>query len=75
MVSGSRALLSDVNAPAISSTIFYSQFSPAGWHAKIGESTLADAILDQIVHNQYIIELHSSPSEPSMREVYGLKND
>jgi hypothetical protein len=31
------------------STIFLSQFSPAGWHAKIGEGTLADAILDRIV--------------------------
>lgn len=56
------------------STIFCSQFAPAGWHAKIGESTLADAILDRIVHDSYSIELHSSPSEPSMREVYGLKN-
>ena len=26
------------------STIFSSQFSPAGWHGKIGEGTLADAI-------------------------------
>jgi len=32
------------------STIFCSQFSPAGWHEKIGEATLADAILDRIVH-------------------------
>jgi len=55
------------------STIFCSQFLPAGWHAKIGESTLADAILDRIVHDSYSIEIHSSPSEPSMREVYGLK--
>lgn len=26
--------------------IFSSQFSPAGWHGKIDEDTLADAILD-----------------------------
>ena len=28
------------------STIFCSQFAPAGWYTKIGEATLADAILD-----------------------------
>lgn len=56
------------------SIIFCSQFSPVGWHAKIGESTLADAILDRIVHDSYSIELHSSQNEPSMREVYGLKD-
>ena len=29
------------------STIFCSQFAPAGWYTKIGEATLADAILDR----------------------------
>jgi DNA replication protein DnaC len=37
------------------STIFSSQFEPDGWHGKIGEGTLADAILDRIVHNSYTI--------------------
>ena len=55
-----------------SSTIFCSQFAPAGWHAKIGEATLADAILDRIVHDSYTIEIHSSAGDPSMREVYGI---
>ncbi|MDD5703525.1 MAG: IS21-like element helper ATPase IstB [Dehalococcoidales bacterium] len=55
------------------STIFCSQFAPAGWHAKIGEATLADAILDRIVYDSYIIEIHSDGDEPSMREVYGIK--
>ena len=55
------------------STIFCSQFAPAGWHAKIGEATLADAILDRIVYDSYIIEVHSDGDEPSMREVYGIK--
>ena len=35
------------------STIFISQFAPAGWPGKIGEETLADAILDRIVHDSY----------------------
>ena len=37
------------------STIFGSQFAPAGWHQKIGQETLADAILDRIVHDSYTI--------------------
>lgn len=58
------------------STIFCSQFSPAGWHKKIGETALADAILDRIVHDSYTIEIQSKDgkADQSMREVYGLKN-
>jgi DNA replication protein DnaC len=37
------------------STIFCSQFETGGWHAKIGEATLADAICDRIVHNAHKI--------------------
>jgi len=37
------------------STIFCSQFDPRGWHEQIGENTLADAILDRIVHDSYTI--------------------
>lgn len=55
------------------STIFCSQFAPAGWHAKVGEATLADAILDRIVYDSYTIEIHCDSDEPSMREVYGIK--
>jgi DNA replication protein DnaC len=55
------------------STIFCSQFAPAGWHTKIGEATLADAILDRIVYDSYTIEIHSEENEPSMREIYGIK--
>jgi len=55
------------------STIFCSQFAPAGWHAKIGEATLADAILDRIVYDSYTIEIHCDSDEPSMRELYGIK--
>lgn len=55
------------------STIFCSQFAPAGWHAKIGEATLADAILDRIVYDSYTIEIHGDKDETSMREIYGIK--
>lgn len=58
------------------STIFCSQFAPAGWFSKISESTLADAILDRIVHDSYTLELKFSKKEEekSMREVYGLNS-
>ena len=51
-------------------TIFSSQFSPAGWHAKIGEVTLADAILDRIVHDSYTIFVDG---EDSMRKRKGIQ--
>jgi len=44
------------------STIFCSQFAPGGWHSKIGESTLADAILDRIVHSSYTITIEGTDS-------------
>ena len=52
-----------------SSTIFSSQFSPAGWHGKIGEDTLADAILDRIVHDSYTMLIDGAES---MRKRKGI---
>lgn len=56
------------------STIFSSQFSPAGWYSKIPQQTIADAILDRIVHSSHMIEIGNGKDSTSMREVYGLKN-
>ncbi len=50
------------------STIFCSQFDVAGWHLKIGEPTLADAICDRIVHDSYTIILEGE----SMRKMKGI---
>lgn len=51
------------------STVYCSQFAPEGWHEKIGEITLADAILDRIVHASYKVFIDG---QTSMRERKGL---
>lgn len=51
------------------STIFCSQFSPEGWHAKLGQAQVADAILDRIVHDSYKILIDG---DISMRERHSL---
>ena len=58
------------------STIICSQLPVDTWHAYLGEPTLADAILDRIVHHSHRIELETqgeslretfSPNAPSSR--------
>jgi DNA replication protein DnaC len=51
-------------------TIFCSQFDVGGWHQKIGESTLADAVCDRIVYDSYTIVISG---KESMRKIKGLK--
>ena len=59
-----------------SSTIFCSQYDPAGWYDQLGgdESPLAEAILDRIKHDAYKINIVSADATQyrSMREVYGM---
>ena len=57
------------------STIFCSQFEPIGWLNKFPEATIADAVLDRIVHDSYTIEIRAvdQDRQTSMREVYGLQ--
>jgi DNA replication protein DnaC len=40
------------------STILTSQVPVAQWHEQIGDPTIADGILDRLVHNAHRIELH-----------------
>jgi DNA replication protein DnaC len=51
------------------STIFCSQFEVGGWHQKIGDPTLADAICDRIAHDSYTIVIGG---KDSMRKHKGL---
>ena len=51
------------------STIFCSQFATQGWHEKIGDILLADAVCDRIVHEAYTLTIYG---DISMRERKGL---
>lgn len=51
------------------STIYCSQIDPSGWHLKLGNGTIAEAILDRIIHDSYQILLDG---DLSMRERHGL---
>ena len=51
------------------STVFCSQFEVKGWHEKIGDPTLADAIVDRIVHDAYTIIVEG---KESMRKKNGF---
>jgi DNA replication protein DnaC len=68
--SESRDLLEIVEARhARCSTLFSSQFDPAGWQVKIGEGPLAEAILDRIIHDSYTLLIDG---EESMRKHKGI---
>ena len=53
----------------IRSLVLTSQLPVAKWHAQIGDPTLADSILDRLVHNAHRIEMQGE----SMRKKRGGK--
>ena len=53
------------------STILTSQMPVAHWHQQIGDPTIADSILDRLLHNSYRLELEGE----SMRKTLGQKPD
>lgn len=48
------------------STIFLSQLPVSSWHELIGDSTIADAIMDRIVYSSYRIELQGESIRKKM---------
>jgi DNA replication protein DnaC len=54
----------------VRSTILTSQLPVARWHEQIGDPTLADGILDRLVHNAHRIEMRGD----SMRKNRGRSN-
>jgi len=53
------------------STILTSQVPVAHWHEQIGDPTIADSIMDRLVHDAYRIELRGE----SIRKNRGRKPD
>ena len=53
------------------STILTSQLPVSKWHEQIGDPTLADGILDRIVHNAHRIEMRGD----SMRKTRGKQTE
>jgi DNA replication protein DnaC len=51
------------------STILTSQVPVAHWHEQIGDPSIADSIMDRLVHNAYRIELDGE----SIRKLRGRK--
>ena len=64
-----RELLEIVEARLRSgSLLICSQFSPAGWHSKLGEGAIADAVIDRIVYRSDVIHIEG---DESMRKRIG----
>ena len=50
------------------STILTSQLPVANWHEQIGDPSIADSIMDRLVHNAYRIELNGESMRNSADE-------
>jgi len=69
--SAARGLLLDMieDRHGKSSLIITSQFPVNSWHDVIGDNTVADAILDRIVHNSHRIELKGESMRRKERKI------
>jgi DNA replication protein DnaC len=55
----------------LTSTAMVSQLPTDQWYASIGDNTLADAILDRLMHNAHRLQLKGE----SMRKIMGQLTD
>ena len=76
MDTASRSILMDMieDRHGKASMVITSQFPVDTWHDVIGESTMADAILDRVVHNAHRIELEGESLRKKKREINNEKN-
>ena len=44
------------------SLILCSQFAPSGWRAKLGDNTMADAVVDRLVFNSHVMHIEGTES-------------
>ena len=56
------------------STVVTSQLPVAQWHDAIGDPTLADAILDRLVHNAYKIPLQGNSMRKAQEKLTAAKS-
>lgn len=70
----STVLLEIINArhEANKSNIYCSQLNVSGWYENLGNGTVAEAIMERIIHNAYDIHLGG---EVSMREKLSFRNN
>ena len=54
------------------STVIISQVPVEAWHQLIGEATIADAILDRLVHNAYRVEMEGESMRKQKSKVSTL---
>ena len=57
------------------SVLITSQFPVNQWHALIGDATVADALLDRLVHNAYRLELKGESIRKTRTALTPLKSD
>lgn len=57
------------------SVVITSQLPVKSWHALVGDATLADAILDRIVHNSHRINLEGETMRKPENKKKGLKKE
>ena len=56
------------------STIFCSQFTTEGWHQRLGDSVLADSILDHVVPSAYMMKIDGDVSIRQRKRIYNRLN-